>query len=489
MTSYSSDGGNGVPMLHDLRLQGLLQQVYGSDDAGRPCLIDLRDAETFIASRLRDSYSVPLPFLVPRMFLLPGREIPLGLVVGGPPATQMVHGAAAAGGAKKDIQLTSFLESRGWRVAFCIEASTELWRVAEGMGVLERGGCALTLKRRWPFQPSKLLMQQADLVEEMLVTSRLSLVASQEPARESSGCSPATNQAGGERAAVQPAGAPRGTCSVTLRMLDIGCGSGRDLAWLATRGSVVRMPETHRKDDRGADVHCDGDAGPGRATDVQVTWECVGLDSWHGALQRAAEVLALGEVPAGPGGVTLHLVQIGPGGGELRPLSLPSAAAKTPQMQLLRRYLVGGQGQELPKEGGGGAPADAAAAEHEQGAARSAVAGSEDDDGEPREALDLSALGRFDLLVCVRFLERSFLRSMAELLQPGGVILFSTFVDGPGLRAFGRPQGREHVLQPDELSKTFFGPSQGFEVVVDGVEAIADGREVSMFCARKLAPV
>lgn len=58
----------------------------------------------------------------------------------------------------------------------------------------------------------------------------------------------------------------------------------------------------------------------------------------------------------------------------------------------------------------------------------------------------------------------------------------------PGVRAFGRPRGEEHLLQPGELAGTWFGPSQGFQVLCDDVDMEElHGRELSMFIARKAA--
>ncbi|EFJ52143.1 hypothetical protein VOLCADRAFT_86997 [Volvox carteri f. nagariensis] len=435
--------------------QEVLQLLYGNGDVSHPSLIDLRDCSKFMVSRLRGSYSVPLEFLVPRMFLLPDRATPLALVVEGPPVQQMVRGAASGGGAKEDIQLTAFLESRGWRVAFCIEATDDLWRMAADIGALEEGGCPLALKRRWPFRPSTLLMEQIDLIEELLVKARL---------QQGQAIAGEADRAGAVDGGRQGANG-RNKRNVMLRMLDVGCGSGRDLAWLATRSSDVPfLADGEGEHDHGADT--------GREKILQVSWECVGLDSWHGALQRAAEILALGEVSAGPGGVQLHLAQIGPGTGELWMLPLPAADAG--QLQLLRRYLVGMQQEQMGEgpqaHGEFKSPCKASKTPRN-------IAAKAGGNGGSREALELSTLGCFDLVVCFRFLERSFLQNMAGLLKPGGFILFSTFVDGPGLRAFGRPQGREHVLQADELATSFFGHKQGFKVFRDDVAPISDGRE------------
>jgi hypothetical protein len=97
----------------------------------------------------------------------------------------------------------------------------------------------------------------------------------------------------------------------------------------------------------------------------------------------------------------------------------------------------------------------------------------------------VGAQGQYQLVVCVRFLERAFLGQVPGLLARGGFVLYSTFVDGPGTRAFGRPAGAEQLLQPGELAARHFGPAQGFRVVRDEVAPLPDGREVCMFVACK----
>jgi hypothetical protein len=71
------------------------------------------------------------------------------------------------------------------------------------------------------------------------------------------------------------------------------------------------------------------------------------------------------------------------------------------------------------------------------------------------------------------------------MLNAGGFVLYCTFVDLPGVRAFGRPAGPDHLLQPGELAADHFGPAQGYQVLQDSVVTTPDGREVCWFIARK----
>jgi hypothetical protein len=72
------------------------------------------------------------------------------------------------------------------------------------------------------------------------------------------------------------------------------------------------------------------------------------------------------------------------------------------------------------------------------------------------------------------------------MLNTGGFVLYSTFVDLPGVRAFGRPSGPDHLLQPGELAADHFGPAQGYQVLQDRIVPIPDGREVCWFVSRKI---
>lgn len=92
----------------------------------------------------------------------------------------------------------------------------------------------------------------------------------------------------------------------------------------------------------------------------------------------------------------------------------------------------------------------------------------------------------FDLVLCSRFMDRGFFQQLPLLLNPGGYVLVSSFVDGPGVQKFGRPVGHAHLLQSGELAASWFGPTQGFAVVRDDIGFTSEGRELSLFVARKL---
>ncbi|KAJ3186429.1 hypothetical protein HK101_009652 [Irineochytrium annulatum] len=86
------------------------------------------------------------------------------------------------------------------------------------------------------------------------------------------------------------------------------------------------------------------------------------------------------------------------------------------------------------------------------------------------------------LLLCVRFLARSHYPWMARAVRSGGFVLVYTF--SAGCEAFGAPRDPNHILREGELDGVF-GDAQGWEVLVDRVEALEDGRPVCAFLARK----
>ena len=83
--------------------------------------------------------------------------------------------------------------------------------------------------------------------------------------------------------------------------------------------------------------------------------------------------------------------------------------------------------------------------------------------------------GPWDLIHVARFLKREMLAELAALLAPGGLLLFHTFVeDSPS---------STHAVAPGELRSAF----AGLEVLHDDVAAIDDGRDLSLFAARRPA--
>lgn len=86
---------------------------------------------------------------------------------------------------------------------------------------------------------------------------------------------------------------------------------------------------------------------------------------------------------------------------------------------------------------------------------------------------------RFDLVSVGRYLHRPLFPYIKRLLKPGGVILYQTFMQGAEKTAVGRPRNPAFLLQPGELADIF----SEFSILLDEVEQLEDGREVSAFIA------
>ncbi|PLA74363.1 methyltransferase type 11 [Hydrogenovibrio sp. SC-1] len=86
---------------------------------------------------------------------------------------------------------------------------------------------------------------------------------------------------------------------------------------------------------------------------------------------------------------------------------------------------------------------------------------------------------QLDLIVMMRFLNRSVVAQMAQMLKPGGYVVIQTFVEG--VEQMGSPKNPNYILKKGELAKTF----GAFDVIVDRIDALKDGRPVASFIAQK----
>ena len=87
----------------------------------------------------------------------------------------------------------------------------------------------------------------------------------------------------------------------------------------------------------------------------------------------------------------------------------------------------------------------------------------------------------FGLICVARYLHRPLFPLIRALLKPGGVIIYQTFMQGCENTAIGRPRNPKFLLAPNELAEQF----KGFELLLDELELLEDGRPVSAFIARK----
>lgn len=91
----------------------------------------------------------------------------------------------------------------------------------------------------------------------------------------------------------------------------------------------------------------------------------------------------------------------------------------------------------------------------------------------------LQARQPVDLICIARYLHRPMLPLLADLLNPGGFLLYQTFMQG--CEKIGRPRNPKFLLAPDELRSTF----SDLDVLVDTVHLLDDGRPTNVFIARK----
>ena len=87
--------------------------------------------------------------------------------------------------------------------------------------------------------------------------------------------------------------------------------------------------------------------------------------------------------------------------------------------------------------------------------------------------------GSFDLISVARYLHRPLFPVIKRLLASGGVVVYHTFMVGS--EAFGSPKNPNFLLNKGELADVF----RGFDILIDDVITLADGRPMSMFVARK----
>lgn len=87
----------------------------------------------------------------------------------------------------------------------------------------------------------------------------------------------------------------------------------------------------------------------------------------------------------------------------------------------------------------------------------------------------------FDLICVARYLHRPLFPLLRHLLRPQGIIIYQTFMQGCENTPIGRPRNPKFLLAPNELAEQF----QGFDLVLDEIEVLEDGRPVSAFIARK----
>ena len=83
------------------------------------------------------------------------------------------------------------------------------------------------------------------------------------------------------------------------------------------------------------------------------------------------------------------------------------------------------------------------------------------------EASGLPEGGSYHLVTVSRYLYRPHFPHLAQMIAPGGFLVFHTFMKGSELTAVGRPRRPQFLLNENELSSQF-NPSSGFRIIKIG---------------------
>ena len=339
-------------------------------------ILDLRSREEFKRRRLVCSHNIPQVELPQRLFELPPKRSakPLAVIVPRAAASLPCNGSE-----EPPLQLPQWLDHHGWHCNEPLLDSDTLWQQAAVLGLLQTA--AEPIQSTLLFEPCPLLQQHVAHFETALppemwtcldVGAQMSqcgslfgtvlgdivhyLVVGQ-PAMLSLGCGlPGlyTSDYGNELQASSAKSA--------------GCGSGRDLIYLASRG-----------------------------------WKCTGLDNWKAAVRRATTAAAN---YGAQDHMRVQRMQIA-ADGSLAALPQPSVqSSDTLQPQTIAPPALA-SAPALPS--------------------RSPELGPSEDDAAVQERLQQ----QFGLVLNVRFLCRGLYPQLRRWVAPHGFLLFSTFLD-PG---------------------------------------------------------
>ena len=88
-------------------------------------------------------------------------------------------------------------------------------------------------------------------------------------------------------------------------------------------------------------------------------------------------------------------------------------------------------------------------------------------------------LPQSETIVVMRYLHRPLFDTIKKQISPGGHIIYQTFMQG--CEIFGSPRRPCFLLKKDELATVF----KGWDIIIDRIDHLADGRPVNSFFARK----
>lgn len=89
---------------------------------------------------------------------------------------------------------------------------------------------------------------------------------------------------------------------------------------------------------------------------------------------------------------------------------------------------------------------------------------------------------RYDGIVVSRYLYRPLLGTLAQMLQPDGVLIYETFMLGN--ERYGKPSNPDYLLLQDELL-SFYGPLLTINAFEQGIEHHPKPAVMQRICATK----
>ncbi|KAI9598715.1 hypothetical protein BDF19DRAFT_431210 [Syncephalis fuscata] len=384
-------------MLNDTkRVRQALETWWASTASKR--LMDARTEEQFEKQHLQHAISIPYNQLNMRWFELPSRQASFALLL---PMQE------------KDLDeresVLGQLRVRGWDPLVILWDEPSLWQIATAMGLLAKP--AGTEPIRFLFSPSPFLEEQIPGIEMLLIESAMLRLAE--------------------------SGSNNDTCTPTqfkFRLCDVGCGSGRDVAWMLARS---RDNYTYIGD--AANVHAPLFT-QFHMQKYNFCWSACAIDAWQGAVTRTCQLLMSRQFTTTRAQVVRAQFQPD---GCIRYYNAPSTNQDTSNTAALEYRII------------------------DQHVAQKVVENT-----------------TYDLVVAVRFLERAAFSHLNNCVAPGGFLLYSTFVDG--ISEYEQPAGQAHRLTIGELAG-YFNVSRGYTILEDRIDWTEDGRPLNSFLARQLS--
>ncbi|KAI8384593.1 uncharacterized protein BYT42DRAFT_612282 [Radiomyces spectabilis] len=362
-------------------------KAWKESAVGSTLCLDLRSASEYKKNHLAPSTNIPWPQLSLRCAELPPKRTPFAVVE--PLETQ---------------GCSSWLQEQGWQCPWVFwegDCSAGFWTAARQAGwASDANDTPSDLPKPWLlFRPCPFLAQHIDRIERDL-----------------------------------------GSHHSALACLDIGCGSGRDAAWLLSRpiGS----------------------------------WRVTAVDSLKHALQRT-EALTTHLGVRDRLDHVVHAKIMADGAWKSIDTDKPAMPAILTQQDKETEPCHDTKQHQFLKKKATFSPGIPTSEFFGQLSSSSSFS--------PSSRTATSGYAKYDLILTIRFLVRSLLPQLPDLLNIGGFLVISHFVDDGS--EYDQPR-KDHRLAVGELS-SLYGSMAHMEVVMDVIETIEDGRPVNSVIIRK----